>query len=131
MNNRKLSVEDINNSIEIFGLEFNLEFSEEYIKKIKRIKVDEIEKDNNVFNQLKEILNIILDDEKAYNKIYNEYKKQVGKELGIQGFLKVFEFIFEEYQLELKKLQNNKINQTERPYYKKNNYYKNNFKYRR
>ena len=39
MNNNKriLSFEDIENSIEIFGNKFELEFSEEYIKRLQNI----------------------------------------------------------------------------------------------
>ena len=34
MNNRVLNINDIDNSIEIFGNEFELEFSENYIKNL-------------------------------------------------------------------------------------------------
>ena len=108
-NDRILNIEDIENSIEIFGIKFDMEFSEEYIEKLKKIDIKDIEKDDNVFKQLKLMMNIILNDENAYNKICEEYKKQKNKELGIQGFLKVFEFIFKEYSKEFNNIEINKI----------------------
>lgn len=138
-NDRILNIEDIENSIEIFGNKFDMEFSEEYIEKLKKIDVKDIEKDENVFEQLKTMMNIILNDENAYNKICNEYRKQKNKELGIQGFLKVFEFIFKEYSKEFNNIKINKIdvNIPEDKNYRKNynNYrnYKKNYRknYRR
>lgn len=138
-NDRILNIEDIENSIEIFGIKFDMEFSEEYIKKLKKIDIKEIEKDENVFEQLKIMMNIILNDENAYNKICEEYRKQKNKELGIQGFLKVFEFIFKEYSKEFDNIKINKIdvNIPEAKDYRKNynNYrnYKKNYRknYRR
>lgn len=108
-NDRILNIEDIENSIEIFGIKFDMEFSEEYIEKLKKIDIKDIEKDDNVFKQLKIMMNIILNDENAYNKICEEYKKQKNKELGIQGFVKVFEFIFKEYSKEFNNIEINKI----------------------
>ena len=66
MNNNKriLSFEDIENSIEIFGNKFELEFSEEYIKRLQNIDVKNIQ-DNNVFEALKEMLNKVLNDDNA------------------------------------------------------------------
>lgn len=138
-NDRILNIEDIENSIEIFGIKFDMEFSEEYIKKLKKIDIKEIEKDENIFEQLKIMMNIILNDENAYNKICEEYRKQKNKELGIQGFLKVFEFIFKEYSKEFDNIKINKIdvNIPEAKDYRKNynNYrnYKKNYRknYRR
>ena len=72
MNNNKriLSFEDIENSIEIFGNKFELEFSEEYIKRLKNIDIKNIQ-DNNIFEALKEMLNKVLNDDNAYDKIKN------------------------------------------------------------
>ena len=53
MNNRVLNVNDIENNIEIFGNEFELEFSENYINKLRSIDNNKI-RENNVLEQLKE-----------------------------------------------------------------------------
>ena len=50
MNNRVLNVSDIENSIEIFGNEFELEFSENYINRLRSVDIKRIE-ENNVFEQ--------------------------------------------------------------------------------
>lgn len=105
MNNRILNVNDIENNIEIFGNEFELEFSENYIKKLKSINIDRI-KEKNVFEQLKELMNLILNDKEAYNKIAKSYEKQKNKEFGLQAFIRVFEFIFNEYINEMNSLTN-------------------------
>ena len=68
MNNRVLNINDIENNIEIFGNEFELEFSENYINRLRSIDVNKIREDN-VFEQLKELMNLILNDKEAYNKI--------------------------------------------------------------
>ena len=73
MNNRVLNVNDIENSIEIFGNEFELEFSENYINKLRSVDIKRIE-ENNVFEQLKELMNLILNDKEAYNKISKSYE---------------------------------------------------------
>ena len=82
MNNNKriLSFEDIENSIEIFGNKFELEFSEEYIKRLQNIDVKNIQ-DNNVFEALKEMLNKVLNDDNAYDKIKNSYETEKQKQL--------------------------------------------------
>ena len=72
MNNRVLNVNDIENSIEIFGNEFELEFSENYINRLRSVDIKRIE-ENNVFEQLKELMNLILNDKEAYNKISKSY----------------------------------------------------------
>ena len=61
MNNRVLNINDIENSIEIFGNEFELEFSENYINRLRNIDINKI-RENNVFEQLKELMNLILND---------------------------------------------------------------------
>ena len=73
MNNRVLNINDIENSIEIFGNEFELEFSENYINRLRSIDVNKI-RENNVFEQLKELMNLILNDKEAYNKISKSYE---------------------------------------------------------
>ena len=55
MNNRVLNINDIENNIEIFGNEFELEFSENYINRLRSIDVNKI-RENNVFEQLKELV---------------------------------------------------------------------------
>ena len=74
MNNRVLNVNDIENSIEIFGNEFELEFSENYINRLRSVDIKRIE-ENNVFEQLKELMNLILNDKEAYNKISKSYEE--------------------------------------------------------
>ena len=100
MNNRVLNVNDIENNIEIFGNEFELEFSENYINRLRSIDVNKI-RENNVFEQLKELMNLILNDKEAYNKISKSYEEQKGKEFGLQAFIRVFEFIFNQYVEEM------------------------------
>ena len=78
MNNRVLNINDIENNIEIFGNEFELEFSENYINRLRSIDVNKI-RENNVFEQLKELMNLILNDKEAYNKISKSYEEQKGK----------------------------------------------------
>ena len=106
MNNRILNIEDVENSIEIFGNEFELEFSENYINKLRNINIDKIRENNNVFEQLKESMNLILNDKEAYNKISKSYEEQKGKEFGLQAFIRVYEFIFNEYVNEMNNLTN-------------------------
>lgn len=106
MNNRILNIEDVENSIEIFGNEFELEFSENYINKLRNINIDKIRENNNVFEQLKELMNLILNDKEAYKKISKSYEEQKGKEFGLQAFIKVYEFIFNEYVNEMNNLTN-------------------------
>ena len=105
MNNRVLNINDIENSIEIFGNEFELEFGENYINKLRSIDVNKI-RENNVFEQLKELMNLILNDKEAYNKISKSYEEQKGKEFGLQAFIRVYEFIFNEYVNEMNNLTN-------------------------
>lgn len=135
MNNRVLNVNDIENNIEIFGNEFELEFSEDYIKRLRSVNIDKI-KDKNVFEQLKELINLILNDKGAYEKIAKSYEEQKGKEFGLQAFIKVFEFIFNEYINEMSNLSNKTSamfvkpqNREQRRNNNRNNYRRN--KYRR
>ena len=132
MNNRVLNVNDIENSIEIFGNEFELEFSENYINKLRSIDVKKIE-ENNVFEQLKELMNLILNDKEAYNKISKSYEEQKGKEFGLQSFIRVFEFIFNQYVEEMNNM-NKKMSGMMKPNYQNREQRRNNYrgnKYRR
>ena len=134
MNNRVLNINDIENSIEIFGNEFELEFSENYINRLRSIDVKKIE-ENNVFEQLKELMNLILNDKEAYNKISKSYEEQKGKDFGLQAFIRVYEFIFNQYVEEMNNM-NKKMSGMMKPNYQnreqrrnRNNYRGN--KYRR
>jgi hypothetical protein len=99
--NRTLSFDDVKSSeIDIFGNKFEVNFSEEYIERLKALKVENIE-DKDVFAQLKTMLNLILSDEKAYDSISNAYKSHTNKEFGTQVFIKVMAFIFNEYNKEI------------------------------
>ena len=132
MNNRVLNVSDIENSIEIFGNEFELEFSENYINRLRSIDVKKIE-ENNVFEQLKELMNLILNDKEAYNKISKSYEEQKGKEFGLQAFIRVFEFIFNQYVEEMNNM-NKKMSGMMKPNYQNREQRRNNYrgnKYRR
>ena len=132
MNNRVLNVNDIENSIEIFGNEFELEFSENYINRLRSIDVNKI-RENNVFEQLKELMNLILNDKEAYNKISKSYEEQKGKEFGLQAFIRVFEFIFNEYVEEMNNM-NKKMSGMMKPNYQNREQRRNNYrgnKYRR
>lgn len=133
MNNRVLNVNDIENSIEIFGNEFELEFSENYINRLRSVDIKRIE-ENNVFEQLKELMNLILNDKEAYNKISKSYEEQKGKEFGLQAFIRVYEFIFNQYVEEMNNM-NKKMSGMMKPNYqnreqRRNNNYRGN-KYRR
>ena len=133
MNNRVLNTNDIENSIEIFGNEFELEFSENYINRLRSVDIKRIE-ENNVFEQLKELMNLILNDKEAYNKISKSYEEQKGKEFGLQSFIRVYEFIFNQYVEEMNNM-NKKMSGMMKPNYqnreqRRNNNYRGN-KYRR
>ena len=132
MNNRVLNINDIENSIEIFGNEFELEFSENYINRLRSIDVKKI-KENNVFEQLKELMNLILNDKEAYNKISKSYEEQKGKEFGLQAFIRVYEFIFNQYVEEMNNM-NKKMSEMMKPNYQNREQRRNNYrgnKYRR
>ena len=137
MNNNKriLNFEDIENSIEIFGNKFELEFSEEYIKRLQNIDIKNIQ-DNNVFEALKEMLNKVLNDDNAYDKIKSSYEQEKKKEFGLQTFIRVFEFIFNQYVEEMNNM-NKKMSGIIKPNYqnreqrRNNNYRGNRGNYRR
>lgn len=132
MNNRVLNINDIENSIEIFGNEFELEFSENYINRLRSIDVNKI-RENNVFEQLKELMNLILNDKEAYNKISKSYEEQKGKEFGLQAFIRVYEFIFNQYVEEMNNM-NKKVSGMMKPNYQNREQRRNNYrgnKYRR
>ena len=132
MNNRVLNINDIENSIEIFGNEFELEFSENYINRLRSIDVNKI-RENNVFEQLKELMNLILNDKEAYNKISKSYEEQKGKEFGLQAFIRVYEFIFNQYVNEMNNM-NKKMSGMIKPNYQNREQRRNNYrgnKYRR
>ena len=124
MNNRVLNVNDIENSIEIFGNEFELEFSENYINRLRSIDVNKI-RENNVFEQLKELMNLILNDKEAYNKISKSYEEQKGKEFGLQSFIRVYEFIFNQYVEEMNNM-NKKMSGMMKPNYQNREQRRNN-----
>ena len=128
MNNNKriLSFEDIENSIEIFGNKFELEFSEEYIKRLQNIDVKNIQ-DNNVFEALKEMLNKVLNDDNAYDKIKNSYEAEKQKEFGLQTFIRVFEFIFNQYVEEMNNM-NKKMSGMMKPNYQNREQRRNNYR---
>ena len=132
MNSRVLNVNDIENSIEIFGNEFELEFSENYINRLRSIDVNKI-RENNVFEQLKELMNLILNDKEAYNKISKSYEEQKGKEFGLQAFIRVYEFIFNQYVEEMNNM-NKKMSGMMKPNYQNREQRRNSYrgnKYRR
>ena len=132
MNNRVLNVNDIENSIEIFGNEFELEFSENYINRLRSVDIKRIE-ENNVFEQLKELMNLILNDKEAYKKISKSYEEQKGKEFGLQAFIRVYEFIFNQYVEEMNNM-NKKMSGMMKPNYQNREQRRNNYrgnKYRR
>lgn len=126
---RILSFEDIDNSIEILGVKFDLEFSKESIDKLRNINIDKVEESEDVLEELKNMMNKVLNDENAYDKVQKSYKDKKGKEFGIQAFLKIWEFIFEQYDKEINKLSennfnfnqyNNQINREQRRNYNRN-----------
>lgn len=132
MENRRLSFEQVKNEeIEIFENKFEMNFNEDYINRLRNLKVEEIN-DGNVFNEFKKMLNIILNDENAYDKIKNSYEAHEKKEMSTQVFIKVLTFILEEYAKEVQKLNgyrfnNIKVNREQR----RNNNYRRNGNYNR
>lgn len=130
MNNRVLSFEQVKNEeIEIFENKFEMNFNEEYINRLRNLKVEEIN-DGNVFNEFKRMLNIILNDENAYDKIKTSYENHEKKEMSTQVFIKVMTFILEEYAKEVEKLQGYKFNNVNREQ-RRNNKYNRNVNYNR
>ena len=70
------------------------------------------------------MLNVILNDENAYDKIKTSYEAHEKKEMSTQVFIKVLTFIIEEYAKEVQKIQGYKFNNREiRRNYKRNNRY--------
>ena len=126
MNNRVLNINDIENSIEIFGNKFELEFSEEYIKRLQNIDIKNIQ-DNNVFEALKEMLNKVLNDDNAYDKIKSSYESEKQKEFGLQAFIRVYEFIFNQYVEEMNNM-NKKMSGIMKPNYQNREQRRNNYK---
>ena len=126
MNNRVLNINDIENSIEIFGNKFELEFSEEYIKRLQNIDIKNIQ-DNNVFEALKEMLNKVLNDDNAYDKIKSSYESEKQKEFGLQTFIRVYEFIFNQYVEEMNNM-NKKMSGIMKPNYQNREQRRNNYK---
>lgn len=134
-NKRTLSFQDVKNSeIEIFENKFEMNFSEEYINRLKSLDIKNIEEEE-TFNKLKEMLNIVLDDSEAYNKISESYKKHENKEFGTQVFIKVMTFIFNEYSKEVNAIKgidfgskNLYANRDQRRDNRNNGYRKNNYK---
>lgn len=131
MNNRVLSFEQVKNEeIEIFENRFEMNFNEEYINKLRNLKVDKIN-DGNVFNEFKKMLNVILNDESAYDKIKTSYETHEKKEMSAQVFIKVLTFIIEKYAKEIEKLNGYKFNNVNREQRRNNNYKRNYNRYRR
>ena len=125
MDNRRLSFEQVKNEeIEIFENKFEMNFNEEYINRLRNLKVEEIN-DGNVFNEFKRMLNIILNDENAYDKIKTSYENHEKKEMSTQVFIKVMTFILEEYAKEVEKLQGYKFNNVNREQRRNNKYNRN------
>ena len=132
MNNRRLSFEQVKNEeIEIFENKFELNFNEDYINKLRNLKVDKIS-DGNVFNEFKKMLNVILNDESAYDKIKTSYEAHEKKEMSTQVFIKVLTFILEEYAKEVQKINGYKFNNVNmNREQRRNNNYKRNGNYNR
>lgn len=100
-NKKILSFQDVKNSeIEIFENKFEINFSEKYINRLKSLDIKKVEEEE-TFNALKEMLNLVLNDNEAYNKIATSYKNHENKEFGTQVFIKVMTFIFNEYSKEI------------------------------
>lgn len=131
-NNRRLSFEQVKNEeIEIFENKFELNFNEDYINKLRSLKVEEIN-DGNIFNEFKKMLNVILNDEEAYDKIKTSYEEHEKKEMSTQVFIKVLTFILEEYAKEVQKLNGYKFNNVNiNREQRRNNNYKRNENYNR
>ena len=132
MENRRLSFEDVQNSeIEIFENRFEMNFNEDYINKLRNLKVEKINEED-IFEEFKKMLNVILNDEGAYDKIKTSYEKHENKEMSTQVFIKVLTFIIEEYAKEVQKLQGysfNNVNMNREQ--RRNNNYKRNGNYNR
>lgn len=110
MENRRLSFEDVQNSeIEIFENRFEMNFNEDYINKLRNLKIEKINEEN-IFEEFKKMLNVILNDEAAYDKIKTSYEAHENKEMSTQVFIKVLTFILEEYAKEVQKIQGHNFN---------------------
>lgn len=131
MNNRVLSFDQVqNDEIEIFENKFELNFNQDYINKLRNLKVENINEED-IFEEFKRMLNVILNDDMAYDKIKGSYEAHEQKEMSTQVFIKVLTFIIEEYTKEIQKLQGYKFD-TNREQRRNNNYKKNGYnRYRR
>ena len=70
-------------------------------------------------------MNLILNDKEAYNKISKSYEEQKGKEFGLQSFIRVFEFIFNQYVEEMNNM-NKKVSGMMKPNYQNREQRRNN-----
>lgn len=120
---KSLNYSDIkeNNKIEIFGIEFDLDFNEEVIKEI--INIDRSKLNDTSF--LKEYIDKLLGNG-SYEKIANKYKSDIGKEIGINAIIRIYEFIFDVMTNSITKMSNNRqMNREQRRY---NNKYNNRYR---
>lgn len=129
MNKAIFSYEDIKSDVEleIFGLDFEINFSEEFYKRLKDLEknIDSKEKD---YNLIRECVDNIL-GQGSFDKIKEKYLKDKGIEMGIEIIQRIFIFLVNESKKYFKRYNNyNNFNNR----YKNNNVkYKNNRGYRR
>lgn len=91
-----LKINDVNKKLDIFGIEFDMNFDESYVEKLKKIDVTKIDKENE-FIGISEIVNIILADNNAMEKIKTVYEKDSGKIFSGQVLIKVLAYVMQEY----------------------------------
>lgn len=89
-----LKISDVNKKLDIFGIEFDMNFDESHVERLKKIDVTKI--DNEIVG-IYEIVNIILADKNAIEKIKTVYEKESGKLFSGHVLIKILAYIMQEY----------------------------------
>ncbi|MFA5408937.1 MAG: hypothetical protein WC343_09240 [Bacilli bacterium] len=133
MNKAVLNYEDVDKGLEleIFGLTFNVDFNEEYIKELKNVDVksDNTDDEKSGFDKLAELLDKILGKD-AFKKISDKYKTDKEKEMGLGVIIGVYNFIFKNYTEVIESLSIPKapVQNNNNDYRRDNNYRNNNYR---
>lgn len=129
----RFGYEDAKNDLklEIFGLKFNLDISDEYLKKLKELKkiAQNYEEDD-------EMVKICIDKllgEGAYEKLNEKHKKDLGSEIDKLTWIKIALFIKDEFEKKVEKMKNeNQFTNYNRQSRRNNKYNRRqNYRYRR
>lgn len=95
-----LKISDVNKKLDIFGIEFDMNFDENYVEKLKKIDINKID---NEISGIYEIVNTILADDNAVNKIKTVYEKESGKLFSGHVLIQVLAYVMQEYINEVEK----------------------------